>query len=91
MLNVSLAHKCQVCETARFTPAKQNLTALLNSLPTESLSHICGFLRQSDVRRFTFVSRQIGIVCLEEQNKITMRVLDTNSLMHGGRFMAVHA
>ena len=57
------------------------------SLPNVSLSHICDFLMRDDLLHFTFVSRQIAIVCLEELAKTTLKTLDANSLIYSDRFM----
>eukprot|EP01084_Bolivina_argentea_P079089 143514_1 len=50
-------------------------------LPNETLGHICSFLSRSKINIFKLTSRQIGIICLEEQTKVGVSVLNSNEFM----------
>jgi len=50
-------------------------------IPNELIAHICQFLSKSNIRSLKLTSRQISVLCLEEQTKIGVSVLNTNELL----------
>ena len=54
----------------------------LNTLPSELLSSICGYLERHSLNHLKLVSWSLGVVCLEEMSKIPIAILNADSLLH---------
>ena len=59
----------------------------VDSLPIDSLHHICGFLPIASLEELSKVTRRICIASLEELSKVTLCVLDATSIMRSNRFL----
>eukprot|EP01084_Bolivina_argentea_P097466 175202_1 len=53
----------------------------ISLLPNECISHICGYLDKNNIKSFKLTSRQNSIVCLQEMDKISIGVYNTNCLI----------
>ena len=53
-----------------------------NVLSKQSISHICGFLNRAEIKTLKVTSCRISIICLEEMEKISVGVCNTNKLLN---------
>eukprot|EP01084_Bolivina_argentea_P264653 448379_1 len=52
----------------------------LSNISNASISHICGYLTHKDIKSFKLVSKHIGIICLEEMQKISVKTLNCRNI-----------
>eukprot|EP01084_Bolivina_argentea_P272427 463825_1 len=57
-----------------------NKSDLFETLANENIDYICGYLDHSDIEKFKQTSRQIAIICLDQMRKISVGILNTNSM-----------
>ena len=53
--------------------------SLFALLPNVSLSHICSYLTKENISNLKLTSKQLGIICLEEMEKICVQTLNINN------------
>ena len=57
-----------------------------NVLSKQSISHICGFLNRAEIKTLKVTSCRISIICLEEMEKISVGVCNTNKLLNNNEY-----